>query len=109
MNTLYYQPLPRLTHRPGSGPSRGRFLWPVLLGGSGLFCLLLPLLYPALVVSGLGWPTGRDVPQDLVAMGATSLLGVMTAATLLAQLRGYRVSVWLLLPALLLFAALWWE
>jgi hypothetical protein len=107
MNTLYYHPLPRLKHRQGSGPSRGRLFWPVLLGSTAPFCLLLSLLYQALVVSGTSWPVGMEVPHALVARVATSLLGVLVGVTLTAQVRGYRVSAWVLLPALLLFAALW--
>ena len=109
MNTLYYHPLPRLTHRQGSGLSRRRLFWPLLLGGTGLFCLLVPLLYTVLGTFGLEWAVGMDVPQALVALGATTLLGGMAATTLIVQLLGYRVSAWVLFPALLLFAVLWWE
>jgi hypothetical protein len=82
----------------------GLFLW-----GSALFYLLFSPLYEAIVASGMGWPAWMDIPHDLVAMGATSLLGVMAAVTLIVQLRGHRVSAWVLFPALLLFGSLWWE
>ena len=96
-------------HRQGQSTLVALLYGGLLLWGSAFFYLLLPPLYEALVASGTGWPAGMEAPPGRVALGATTLLGVTAAVTLITQLRGYRVSAWVLPPALLLFAALLWE
>ena len=107
MTTLYYHPLPRLRHRQGKSKIRGLLFWPLVLAGSVLVGLLF-LLLSQVVVFDPGWSTWVGVSRYPVALVATVLLGVLALGTLLAQLLGYRVAVWVLIPALLLFAALWW-
>src|SRR5262245_26360174 len=55
------------------------------------------------------YPGRRQDNPKPVAVGATALLGLIAAGTLLVQRLGYRVPLWFcLLPVLLLLVLLWW-
>ena len=106
MNLLLHL-LPRHQNRHGRRKLVAALFWIGLLWCSALFTLLL--LYGATTASGVEGSVGTDLPGSPVALFATSLLGCIATATLVAQMRGYAVPAWCPLTAALpLFIGVWW-
>lgn len=106
MHLPYPHPLLRHKHQLDKSEIVTLLFGGVLLWGIAFVCLFLPSR-TALRAPGILWSVMGCVSNDVVALVAIILLGLMTAATLIAQVRDSEVPGWVFfLPALFVFVLL---
>ena len=100
MHMRYLQPTLRRKYQPDNRKIVTLLFGAGLLWGTAFVCLFFPSL-AALLVPRRPWLVVGYISRDTLALIATSLLGLIAVATLIAQVRGSQVPGWVFfLPTL---------